>query len=670
MGLAAPAQAAIDVKPARTWGIGPASTTVASVGVPRVLAILPVGDRVFVAGTFTSVLDTAGRSYPVKNLGVFSASPGAADLSWTAGADGTVTSLASDGSRLFLGGSFGSVNNQTRRGLAAVSTTTGEVTSWSPTVVGGQVDALAYAGGAVYAGGNFAAVSGSSGASQAFAAKIDGGTGGLDTGWAVRPNDRVRALNVAADGTGRLYLGGEFASVSGRSSTNKLAAVALGGLGAVDTAFRAGATNGSAYSPVYDITSDGTGVYTASAGGGGACAALSATSGAVRWSAHSNGNMQSVRLLDGLLYCGGHYGGDGSFMGQTRNKLAAVVASTGVLTAFAPRINSSQGPWALAVSPGRLFMGGDFNKVSGVVQPHFAVFVDTSLRGKPQPPRSLTAEAGSGSVTLSWSPPASDGGSAVQKYRIYRKTSPGAQDGSALTTVSKDLLTYRDTNVANGTTYYYVVVAINAEGSSDPSNEASATPSATTTVTAPSAPTGVVGFSQPGLNHVEWNPPTSTGGATISSYRLYRGTTSGGSKSMVASTTSRFVDDASGLTPGTTYYYAVSAVNSVGEGPRSAEVAVTAAVGTPGAPKLTVAVTAGPSATLSWTIPPDGGSPIIKYVILRDSVRLVTLSANSSGGPTSFVDSTVTRGLHTYQVRAANAEGNGENSEKVSVRIP
>jgi fibronectin type 3 domain-containing protein len=673
VGLAAPAQAAIDAKPARTWGIGPATTTSASVGKPRVLAILPVGDRVFVGGTFDSVLDPQGNSYPVKNLAVFSASTGVADLSWRVTPDATVTSLASDGSRLFIGGTFAAVNGGQRRGLAAVSTATGALDSWSPTVTGGQVDAITYAGGAVYAGGNFASVNSSSGASQAFAAKIDASSGAVDTSWDAAPNDRVRALNVAADGTGRLYVGGDFTAVSAKSGTNKLAAVRLAAPGAVDTAFRAGPTNASSYSPVYDITSNATNVFTASAGSGGACASLSSTSGATAWSAHSNGNMQSVRLLHGLLYCAGHYGGDGSFMGQNRNKLAAVVASTGALTAFAPRINSSQGPWALAASPGRLFMGGDFSKISGVLQPHYAVFVDTSLQSRPQPPRSLTAEPGNASVTLAWSPPSSDGGSALQKYRIFRSTSPGGQalDRSPLVSLSKDQLTYRDTTAANGVTHYYVVVATNALGSSAPSNEASATPSASSTVTAPSAPTSVTGIADPGVNHIAWNPPSTTGGSAVTSYRVYRSGSATGTFTQVGTTADRFFDDSAGLTAGATYYYAVSAVNAVGEGPRSASVAVTAAIGRPGAPTLTVTATAAPSATLKWTIPPDGGSPITKYVILRDSVRLVTLSATSSGGPTSYVDTSVSpRTTYTYQVRAANIEGNGENSDKVSVRIP
>jgi fibronectin type 3 domain-containing protein len=673
VGVTVQANAQLDVKPARTWGVGPATTTSASVGKPRVLAIVPVGDRIFVGGTFDSVIDPAGVSYPVKNLAVFSAATGAADLSFKAAANNTVTSLATDGSRLFIGGTFGTLNGSTRKGLGAIEIGTGQLTSWNPAVSSGQVDALAYAGGAVYAGGNFSSIAGSTGSSQGFAAKIDASSAAVDTNWLTAPNDRVRALNVAADGSGRLFIAGDFTSVSGKSGTNKLAAVALTAPGAVDTAFRAGPTNGSSYAPVYDLTSDAARVYTASAGSGGACAGLSSSTGAVSWSAHSSGNMQSVRLLDGLLYCAGHYGGTGSFMGQTRQKLAAVVASTGALTAFAPNINSSQGPWSLATAPGRLYVGGDFSTISGVPQPHFAMFVDSAARTVPQPPGSPAAKPGDTLVTLSWAPPSSDGGSPLQKYRVYRSTAAGGQnlEKSPLATLSADARVFTDTAVVNGVTYYYVVVATNAMGASRPSAEVIATPGAGSTATAPSAPTSVSGSSPPGHNYITWNPPPSDGGSPVTSYRVYRGTTSGGTKSQVASVTATAFDDLYGLTAGTTYYYTVTAVNRIGEGRPSSEIPVTTTLGVPGPPALTATAAAGPSAALHWSIPPDGGSPITKYVILRDGVRLVTLQAAADGGPTTYTDTTVSSGVaYTYQVRAANVAGNGQLSNKAVAAIP
>ena len=247
----------------------------------------------------------------------------------------------------------------------------------------GQVDAVTYTAGTVYAGGNFAGITDGTGTSEPFLAKVDAQTGAVDTAWSAAPNDRVRAVNVAADGSGRVYIGGDFTSVSGKSGTNKVAALFMAGAGLVDLAFRAGPTNLTNSAPVFDLTSDATRLYIAAAGQGGACTAQNAQTGATVWSDRSNGNMQSVRLFGGLLYCAGHFGGSGSFVGQTRNKVAAVNPETGAVTSFAPNVNSSQGPWAMAADATRVYLGGDFNSISGVKQPHFAMFIDTSAQTAP-----------------------------------------------------------------------------------------------------------------------------------------------------------------------------------------------------------------------------------------------------------------------------------------------
>ncbi len=94
----------------------------------------------------------------------------------------------------------------------------------------------------------------------------------------------------------------------------------------------------------------------------------------------------------------------------------------------------------------------------------------------PSAPLNLKAEAGDGYVTLTWNAPSSNGGSAITSYKIYRGTSSGGE--SYLTSVSGSTLTYTDSSVTNGVTYYYYVTAVNAKGESDKSNEVSATPQA------------------------------------------------------------------------------------------------------------------------------------------------------------------------------------------------
>lgn len=91
----------------------------------------------------------------------------------------------------------------------------------------------------------------------------------------------------------------------------------------------------------------------------------------------------------------------------------------------------------------------------------------------PSAPTTLAATAGNKSVALSWT--ASASGTPTPTYEVLRSTTSGS--GYASVTSGLTGTTYTDTSVVNDTTYYYVVRATNAVGTSANSNEASATPS-------------------------------------------------------------------------------------------------------------------------------------------------------------------------------------------------
>jgi len=96
---------------------------------------------------------------------------------------------------------------------------------------------------------------------------------------------------------------------------------------------------------------------------------------------------------------------------------------------------------------------------------------------EPSAPFALQATPHSGQVVLQWQPPSYDGGAPVFGYTIYRGTSSG--NLPFLTSVG-NVLTYTDTGLTNGITYYYAVTAVNSVNESLRSNEASATPVAPT----------------------------------------------------------------------------------------------------------------------------------------------------------------------------------------------
>ncbi len=99
----------------------------------------------------------------------------------------------------------------------------------------------------------------------------------------------------------------------------------------------------------------------------------------------------------------------------------------------------------------------------------------------PGAPGDLMATAGSSQVSLSWTAPASDGDSALIGYEIYEGTRSGGELVKPVGSTGPLTTSYTVTSLINGTTYYFVVKAVNDTAGAGPaSNEASATPGAQT----------------------------------------------------------------------------------------------------------------------------------------------------------------------------------------------
>jgi hypothetical protein len=179
-------------------------------------------------------------------------------------------------------------------------------------------------------------------------------------------------------------------------------------------------------------------------------------------------------------------------------------------------------------------------------------------------PANLTATAGNAVVTLAWG-----SSSGATGYNVKRGTTSGGPFTQIGTSTSTG---YSDSAAANGTTYFYVVSAVNAGGESANSAAASATPAVPTVPAAPTNLTAVPGNTQVTLT---WS---ASNGAT--SYHVKRATTNGGPYTQVASPTSASYVDTS-LTNDIRYYYVVSALNSVGESANSSPVSVIPVVSNP-----------------------------------------------------------------------------------------
>ena len=305
-----------------------------------------------------------------------------------------------------------------------------------------------------------------------------------------------------------------------------------------------------------------------------------------------------------------------------------------------------------------------YDAPTGLGTPNGVVAFAAASSTTPGAPTGLEATAGNRSVSLSWTAPTNTGGSSITGYNVYRGTSPG---GETLVKSGATATSYNDTGLTNGTTYSYEVTAVNASNSESPkSGEVSATPA-----TVPGVPT----LNQPtagnGSVSLSWSAPSSDGGATITSYNIYRSTTKGGEGSTPFHTgvTGTGYSDNS-VTNGTTYYYEVTAVNGIGEGPASSEASATPEASKPGAPTGLAATAGDGYVALSWSAPSsDGGATITSYNIYRSTTKGGEGSTPFHTGVTGtgYTDNSVTNGTtYYYEVTAVNGIGEGPASNEGS----
>jgi lysophospholipase L1-like esterase len=215
----------------------------------------------------------------------------------------------------------------------------------------------------------------------------------------------------------------------------------------------------------------------------------------------------------------------------------------------------------------------------------------------PAPPTNLTATAGSGQVSLSWTPSPNS-----TSYSVYRGTFTGGLNNMSIIASNLTSTTYVDKAligppaspvgvIATGgsgqvtlqwsatnpnTTYFYEVVAVGASGLiSGGSNDASAAP---------------------------------TGGPVVSSYSIYRGTSSyQESGTPIAAGVASITYTDSAVTSGTPYFYYITATSVTGSSSGSAQVTATPTAVT--APSLVSAVsrqTQGSTGAYDFNLPLTG----------------------------------------------------------------
>ena len=292
----------------------------------------------------------------------------------------------------------------------------------------------------------------------------------------------------------------------------------------------------------------------------------------------------------------------------------------------------------------------------------FSAEISAKAAGAPLAAPILSGTSGAAQCGLSWT---SATGAAT--YNVYR--SDVNFGGLFLLASGLTTLTYTDSTTTDGTTYHYSVQAENATGQGLPSN----TVQVTSGVPDLPAPVGLTATASGDAVHgyaitVQW---TQVPGTNYAPYYVYRSTTPGGEGKVFYSRSvgygglnnSAYFTDTH-VTSGGTYYYKVTALDSHGESPQSAEVSAKAA----GVPLAASKLTGTPGAAqcqLSWT----AVSGATTYNVYRSDINSSNtfLLASLLTGLT-YTDTAVTDGgTYHYFVQAESTAGQGLPSNTVQV---
>ena len=267
-------------------------------------ATLIVGDTIYLGGEFTQVRGDNGAVIANRaNVVAFDADTGRMRTAFNASTNGRVNALASDGSKLFVGGTFTTVNGLSRGRVAAVDLVSGAVrTDWVANA-SSIVYSLSVGGNRLYIGGTYSTIKN---VPRTRVASVSLTNGDVDPAFNPGSDGTVRALRATTDG-GRVVLGGSFTQVAG---TARPYLVSVDG--------RTGAITGTTYpiiDPVeaLDIDNTNTRVAVAVSGTTNQGVFYDLVSGTRLVRQRCGGDAQAITMVEDSMITGFHEECDGDF---------------------------------------------------------------------------------------------------------------------------------------------------------------------------------------------------------------------------------------------------------------------------------------------------------------------------------------------------------------------
>lgn len=183
--------------------------------------------------------------------------------------------------------------------------------------------------------------------------------------------------------------------------------------------------------------------------------------------------------------------------------------------------------------------------------------VTSNAVGYPDAPIIGTRNAGYESITITWSPGASNGGKAITGYDVYIKKTGDPDPTDPIETIADTDYTFTCTELTN---YEYWVIATNGIYESDESVRETLSPS----YIRPGAPTSLnVNNTIANQATVTWDDPVTTGGQAITHYKVVYSPTGGSPDSPIVVTVATEIQVITAL-PAGDYTFSVYASNDGG----------------------------------------------------------------------------------------------------------
>ncbi|MEZ5373671.1 MAG: PQQ-binding-like beta-propeller repeat protein [Microthrixaceae bacterium] len=376
--------------PAGTWRVN-----------GRVSATEIIGDTVYVGGYFTSVTGPSG-TVARRHLAAFDARTGELRTGFAADTDQPVRALATDGAALFVGGSFNSIRGTTRHRLAKLDPGSGAVNGTFTGGTNSHVYALTVSGDRLYVGGSFSQLSGQP---ISRVGAVDPASGVAIPSFAPGANASVTGLDTTPDGS-EVFVAGQFTTIAG---TDRRYVTGLTRDGVVTGPDYVDAVDYVVFQVDYDPQSDH--VFVAVAGYGNQLAALDHQTGQKLWRHRADGDVQAVRVDDGTVYFGFHEG----FAGDEAVRMLAADTTSGELEA-AWRLNATSfmGVFSISADGTTLVAGGELDWILGTNVGGLAILP----RNTPPPPPTTTTTTTS--TTTTTAPPRPPGEPLVESGSSWR----------------------------------------------------------------------------------------------------------------------------------------------------------------------------------------------------------------------------------------------------------